>query len=74
MRRARRGVRELDGLLIPFSERLSREGSEPVIADFEQLLEQPDPLLLDWFFGRSRPHDPALARLVDEILAFRPQG
>ena len=31
----------------------------------------PDPDIAGWFLGRSRPADPELAALVDEILADR---
>ena len=36
-------------------------------AAFLTLLEAPDPQLLGWLTGRSRPEDETVARLVDGI-------
>ncbi len=37
---------------------------------FEELLSQPDPLLIDWLMQRSVPERPQLAALVLDILQF----
>jgi len=66
--RARRGARELDGLLMPFAEEVAVSGDAVLLDDFEKLLTYPDPLLLDWVFGRRKPEDPAMLRLIHLIL------
>jgi len=66
--RARRGARELDGLLMPFAQEVAASGDAVLLDDFEKLLTYPDPLLLDWVFGRRKPEDPAMLRLIHLIL------
>ncbi|XXK29374.1 succinate dehydrogenase assembly factor 2 [Arenicellales bacterium nBUS_45] len=68
--RARRGVRELDGLLLPFSEVIISEGDLKRTKHFDKLLSIPDPVLLDWFFQRDVPDEKILADLVREILDY----
>jgi len=63
-------VRELDGLLLPFSEVIISEGDSKRIECFDELLSLPDPILLDWFFQRAFPDEEILANLVREILDF----
>ena len=63
-------MRELDGLLLPFSEVIISEGDLKRIKHFDKLLSLPDPVLLDWFFQRSSPDEEILANLVREILDF----
>lgn len=63
----RRGMRELDLLLLRFIERgcdgLDRDG----IVAFERLLECPDALLLEWLLGRQIPSDKEVADVVRRI-------
>ena len=68
MWRSRRGMLELDLLLVPFLEDvyLTLPASEQQL--FERLLEQDDPDLLQWFSRKGEPDDPQLARLVNMIL------
>ncbi|WP_097460769.1 FAD assembly factor SdhE [Mangrovitalea sediminis] len=66
---SRRGMLELDVLLIPFLEE-----AYPSLADddkerYRQLLECEDTDMFEWFMQRSRPQDPDLARIVDLILS-----
>ncbi|MGQ0383368.1 MAG: FAD assembly factor SdhE [Gammaproteobacteria bacterium] len=64
----RRGMKELDLLLVRWLER-RWPGAEPAVRDcFAQLLDQPDPLLADWLLHGTRPVHPGLAALVDDIL------
>ena len=66
--RSRRGLLELDVLLVPFVENEFTALSADEQNDYERLLEEDDPLLLEWFEGRAQPDDEALARLVERIL------
>ena len=68
--RSRRGVRELDGLLMPYAAVRADTLNLGELTVFEELLSQPDPLLMDWFMQRSVPEGPQLAALVFDILQF----
>lgn len=68
--RSRRGVRELDGLLMPYAVVRADTLNLGELTAFEELLSQPDPLLIDWFMQRSVPERPQLAALVFDILQF----
>jgi antitoxin CptB len=65
--RSRRGMRELDAVLLGFLETRAAELSEAEIASFEQILELPDPVLYAYLLGRSAPTDAAAAALVERI-------
>ena len=67
--RCRRGLLELDLILQGFLERrLGRlDATEKVI--FGELLEYPDPQLLDWALGRSEPADPRYRDVVRQLRA-----
>ncbi|MEE9254996.1 MAG: succinate dehydrogenase assembly factor 2 [Pseudomonadales bacterium] len=66
--RSRRGLLELDLLLVPFVESEFTSLSAAQQKDYERLLEQEDPVLLEWFERRSQPDDEALGQLVERIL------
>ena len=67
--RSRRGMLELDLLLLPFFDEVYRDLPERQQRAFEDLLEQDDPDLLQWFSRKAIPPDPAMAELVEIILA-----
>ena len=69
--RTRRGARELDGLLIAYAQEHASTWSQKEMRNFEELLAQPDPVLMDWFMRRARPRDTQLKGLVAEILASK---
>ena len=69
--RTRRGARELDGLLMAYAQEHAPTWSQKEMASFEELLAQPDPVLIDWFMRRPRPHDTQLKGLVADILASK---
>lgn len=69
--RTRRGARELDGLLMAYAEEHASTWSQKEMANFEELLAQPDPVLMDWFMCRTRPRDTQLKGLVADILASK---
>ena len=66
--RSRRGMRELDVLLIPFCEDGFRQLSEADQRTYAKLLHSDDPQLLHWFTGQSTPDDPELARVIQLIV------
>jgi antitoxin CptB len=67
--RCRRGMRELDALLLAFVEREAESLSAAEMNQFEQILELPDPLLHAYLLGRSAPPDAATAALLERIRA-----
>lgn len=66
--RCRRGMKELDLVLGRWLDTHYAGADAARRADFERLLETPDPQLADWLFRRERPADAGTARLVDELL------
>jgi antitoxin CptB len=67
---SRRGMLELDLVLLPFVEKRLRELSAAQQQQYVNLLESEDTELFAWFLQRERPADSALTGIVDEILAF----
>ena len=64
--RCRRGVRELDVLLERFVDAKLPGAGEELCSDCERLLEQPDPLLIEWLILGARP-PPELEDIVERI-------
>ena len=67
--RSRRGMLELDLLLMPFFDEVYKDLSEQDQLAYARLLEQDDPDLLDWLSRQSSPEDDDLKRLITMILA-----
>lgn len=67
---SRRGMLELDLVLMPFVEHRLRELPAADQQRYVTLLECEDTELFSWFLQSSRPSDPELTRIVDEILAY----
>ncbi len=65
---SRRGMLELDLLLVPFVREAYPELADEDKARYRQLIECEDTELNAWFMQSSRPEDPDLARIVDLIL------
>ncbi|WP_203301366.1 succinate dehydrogenase assembly factor 2 [Marinobacter sediminum] len=65
---SRRGMLELDNLLIPFIEEVYRTLSDEDKARYKKLLSCEDNDMFEWFMQRSRPEDPDLQRMVDMIV------
>ena len=65
-------MKELDVLLTRWLERRWPDADDSCRREFEWLLEQPDPDLVDWLLGGSRPAGQARASLVDEIVRTPP--
>jgi len=66
--RSRRGMLELDLLLLPFFEEEFTNLPEKMQHTFVRLLEQDDPDLMMWFSRKAEAEDPELAGLVQMIL------
>jgi antitoxin CptB len=70
--RCRRGMRELDALLVRWLERERPQASDRERGDFLRLLECEDDRLWRWFLGHEIPPDAALAALVQRIRQLPP--
>lgn len=66
--RSRRGMLELDLLLLPFFDEVFRDLPYQNQLTFVKLLEQDDPDLLMWFSNKAVPDDQDMADLVQMIL------
>lgn len=66
--RSRRGMLELDLLLLPFFDEEFRDLPHDNQLTFVKLLEQEDPDLLMWFSNKAVPDDQDMADLVQMIL------
>ena len=65
--RCRRGMLELDELLVPFFDQRYAELDDAERIAFERLLEYPDQVLLEVLMERMSPSDPSIAHVVTEI-------
>jgi antitoxin CptB len=66
--RSRRGMLELDLLLLPFFDEVFRDLPYENQLTFVKLLEQDDPDLLMWLSNKAVPDDQDMADLVQMIL------
>ncbi len=66
----RRGMKELDLMLLPFCENCYETLSPKLQEDFQRLLDYSDPELFQWFLKAQEPDDPAMADMVERIHAF----
>ena len=65
---SRRGMLELDVLLMPFAEEAYPGLSAEDKVRFRQLLDCEDPDLFTWFLEHRIPGDPDLERMVNLVL------
>lgn len=65
---SRRGMLELDVLLIPFLNEAYRDLSPEDQARYKKLLECEDPDLFSWFMRNAIPSDPDHLKMVNMIL------
>lgn len=63
----RRGMLELDLLLLPFLEKKFSSLSETEQAIFERLLACTDQDLYNWLIGHEQPTDPQLMAMIDRV-------
>lgn len=68
----RRGMLELDLILLRFVEQQLDHLSEQQLVDFEVLLNHPDPELLNWLMGYEIPCDKELKDIVELIKLSAP--
>lgn len=71
---SRRGMWELDLLLVPFLDGRYSEISEQLQADFQRLLKEEDQDLFLWLMRREPAKDPSLQTIVQEIINHAEQG
>ncbi len=67
---SRRGMLELDLLLLPFVEHAFTDLSQEDKEDYIALLECEDQDLFTWLMQRNTPIDPNHARVINLILEF----
>lgn len=65
----RRGMLELDVVIMPFYEECFESLSEQEQKDFVALLECDDPDLFNWVMQHGRSEDEKLAAMIDKIVA-----
>jgi antitoxin CptB len=70
--RCRRGMRELDQLLLRYLDREWATASEAERAVFLRVLESEDDKLWRWVMGRERPEDDDVHALVRRIADLPP--
>lgn len=64
---SRRGMRELDLMLLPFVEHDLPQMDESVIDDYMELMEASDLQLVRWFDGSEKADTPSRQKMVDLI-------
>ena len=69
--RCRRGIRELDLMLGAWLDAAAGASAQQ-LAQFERLLELPDPELESYLVWGARPADPALAAMVRSVRELHP--
>ena len=67
-----RGTKESDLILGRFADLHIAEMTEEELADFEKVLDQIDPEIMDWITGRAEVPANLRTPILDKILAFRP--
>ena len=65
--RCRRGMKELDVLLTRYLDRDYYNVAVPQREAFEQLLDMPDPDILDYILGRRAPQNRELALVIARL-------
>ena len=67
---SRRGMLELDVLLLPYAENVYETLSAEDQARYRQLLECEDPDLFAWFMEHQEPQNADMARMVELVLHY----
>tara|TARA_B110000858_G_C17803303_1_gene476436 strand:+ start:3436 stop:3690 length:255 start_codon:yes stop_codon:yes gene_type:complete len=66
---SRRGMLELDLLLVPFATEVFESLPLPDQMLYSELLEEEDQDLFTWLMQRSEPNDPRFVPIIRQILA-----
>ncbi|MGY8786056.1 MAG: FAD assembly factor SdhE [Pseudomonadales bacterium] len=66
---SRRGMLELDLLLVPFAREVFESLSHPDQMLYSELLEEEDQDLFTWLMQRTPPEDPRFESIIRQILA-----
>lgn len=66
----KRGMLELDLILMPYYETKYDDLNQIEQEDFAYLLTQEDTFLYSWFMETQKPNEPRLDEMVRKILAF----
>ena len=69
--KCRRGMLELDLMLLKFFDNHYADLSPKEKRHFEHLLEEPDPVLQEYLYGISAPDDENLQTILRKIMASR---
>ena len=64
-----RGTKEMDLLLGPFADACLDGFDATLLAEYEALLEQPEPDLYEWIMGRAVPPPDARSTVLDRLIA-----
>ncbi|MFT5693477.1 MAG: antitoxin CptB [Oceanicoccus sp.] len=67
---SRRGMLELDLILVPFVENCFLKLPDENQQRYVQLLESDDTDLFSWFLGRQSPENPEFINIVELIVSF----
>lgn len=65
-----RGTKEMDLLLGPFADACLDGFDAASLAEFEALLEVPEPDLYEWILGRAAPPPEARSSVLDRLIAY----
>ena len=68
----RRGMKELDQLLVGYLDRYFDAACDDEKLAFQALLELPDPELIAYLLGKEIPPEESLASVVDRIRSRNP--
>jgi antitoxin CptB len=68
--KCRRGMLELDMILLRFVDQKYCELSPSQQQQFSDLLNEPDPVLYNWFLGYDAPEDKELVSMVNLIQEY----
>jgi len=69
-RASHRGTKEMDFVLGRYAEAHLAGMDEADMADFENFLAQPDPVITEWFALGSAPVEPEFAALIAALREF----
>lgn len=71
--RCRRGMLEMDVLILPFFDTYYDGLSDQEKLDFDKLLDCNDPQLFAWVMEQEVCDNPEYAHIVDKLIAFKPE-